>query len=128
MAAVLQKVVSVQSNDPGLVGLGNISKDHIHHACRGTDGVNAVQVFLTGRRPTLAFVSRLQTNLICRLLTNKHPVFVRVPSVLDDWNDVGAFFRHVEKVATRPVGELHCIDQPLLSHNTLMSMLLCSLC
>lgn len=83
--------------------------------------------------PTLTFISRsrLQTNLLVfhqlhqtQLLTNKHSVFVRVPSIFDDWNDVGAFFRHVEKVPTRPVGKLYCIDQPFLSHKTCQCNLL----
>lgn len=37
VASVLQEVVSVQSNNPRLVRLGNISKNHIHHAYSETE-------------------------------------------------------------------------------------------
>lgn len=32
MSSILQEVVSVQSNNPSLVRLGNISKNYIHHS------------------------------------------------------------------------------------------------
>lgn len=49
-------------------------------------------------------------------LTDQHPVLVRVASVFNDGNDVGAFLCYVEEIPARPVGELHSIDQSLLQH------------
>lgn len=61
----------------------------------------------------------LQTGIMVQILTsglptNQHAVFVWVPSILNDWNDVGAFLCHIEKITTRAMGELHSIDQPFL--------------
>lgn len=34
------------------------------------------------------------------LPTNQHAIFVRVSGIFNDWNDVGAFLCHIEKVTT----------------------------
>lgn len=34
------------------------------------------------------------------LPTNQHAIFVWVSSIFNDWNDVGAFLCHIEKVTT----------------------------
>lgn len=35
MSTILQEVVSIKGHDSGLVRLSDVSKDHVHHACRG---------------------------------------------------------------------------------------------
>lgn len=48
MSSILQEVVSVQSNDPCLVRLGNISKNHIHHTY-GEDATLALKTLVDMR-------------------------------------------------------------------------------
>ena len=48
---------------------------------------------------------------------DKHPVFRRVSSVLDDGDDVGPLLGHVDEVTTTSVGELDGVDSSLGSNN-----------
>lgn len=49
-----------------------------------------------------------------RPLTDEHAVFVWVPSVFNDRNNVGPLLGQVNEVTARTVGELNCIDQTVL--------------
>lgn len=42
---------------------------------------------------------------------DQHTVFVRVTSVFDDWNNVGAFLGHIDQIATGAVREFNGVDQ-----------------
>ena len=41
---------------------------------------------------------------------HEHPVLLRMSSILDDWDDVGSLFGHVDEVSTGSLGELNSVD------------------
>lgn len=41
--------------------------------------------------------------------TDQHPVFVWMPSIFDNWNNVGAFFGHIDQVTARPMRKFNGI-------------------
>ena len=55
-------------------------------------------------------------------LTNKHPVFVRVTRVLDDWNYIGSLLGDVYQITPTPVRKLHCVHKTILGKATTQSV------
>ena len=45
---------------------------------------------------------------------DEHPVLVRVPSVLDDGDNVGPLLGHVDQVATGTVRKLNSVNHAIL--------------
>lgn len=94
---ILQKVLSIDGDNSGLIRLCHVSKYHIHHTyIRSDSGIVHCLTASTGQ------------------LTDKHSVLVRVSGVFNDRNDVGTLLSHIDEVTARAMGELDSIDQPLL--------------
>jgi hypothetical protein len=76
VSSVLNKHGGVESKNTGLIGLGDISENHVDHR-------------------------------------HEHSVFLRVSSILDNWDHVSTLLSHVDKITADSLGEFDSVDSAL---------------